>query len=205
VINTAIPRALYTLLLAIAAIATLTACSVRPQLLNSERIEQRYGSYGVEVLEQSATVRRTNLYSIVGSTTTCRTYAVVQFENTASPDIAQAHQAILAGASIGATLSDAGFQINKETFYLGALQLTDPHHPIGKLMHLSSPSTLGMHAYRLVLNSGNRAIQYATIIEAHHPDYLGENELLKIYSTAIKLEPRKDEINKLKRLVLGAN
>jgi hypothetical protein len=34
--------------------AALSACAVEPELLNSERIEERFGNYGVEILERTA-------------------------------------------------------------------------------------------------------------------------------------------------------
>ena len=43
--------------------AALSACSLQPELLNSERIERSFGSYGIEVLSQNSAVRRSNLYS----------------------------------------------------------------------------------------------------------------------------------------------
>ena len=48
-------------------------------LLNSERIAQEFGSYGVAVLESDDRVRVSNLYSLRGETKICRTYAVVYY------------------------------------------------------------------------------------------------------------------------------
>ena len=46
-------------------------------LLNSERIEQRFGSYGITVLEQSDLTRVSNLYTLEEERETCRTFAIV--------------------------------------------------------------------------------------------------------------------------------
>ncbi|MGI9200381.1 MAG: hypothetical protein ACR2QL_04940, partial [Woeseiaceae bacterium] len=42
--------------------AALSACAQEPEALNSERIEERFGSYGIEVLSHEAGVRRSSLY-----------------------------------------------------------------------------------------------------------------------------------------------
>ncbi len=201
-INTAVSRTLKALLIPIVVATAFSACSARPQLLNSERIFQRYGSYGVEVLEQSATLRRASLNSTTNGTTTCRTYAVVQFENTSARGVADAHQAIVAGASLGATLAEAGWTINKETFYVGELEISGPQHPIGELMRLATPLSLGLHAYRLVLDNGTDKVRYASIAETHHPDYLNVRALLNLYPSKALLSPGDEAVAALEQLIL---
>ena len=44
-------------------IVGLAACADEPQLLNSERIEQRFGSFGIDVLASEPGMRVSNLYS----------------------------------------------------------------------------------------------------------------------------------------------
>lgn len=185
--------------------AALSACAVQPEILNSERIEQRFGSYDVDVIEQDSSVRRSNLYSTNGSVTTCRTYAVVKFVDSDMKDVTAAHSGVLAGESIGATFRTAGWLIEKETFYVGEIQRVDPLHPIGRLMRLDTPASLGLHAYRLVLSKDSRSIQYATIVETHHPDYLVQADLLELYRPVAEPRPTDDEIRALKYLVLGVN
>ena len=41
-----------------------------------------------------------------------------------------------------------------------------------------------MHAYRRVLERGSVSVHYATIIEVHHPEYLGVDELNELYDVA---------------------
>jgi hypothetical protein len=185
--------------------AALSACAVQPELLNSERIEQRFGSYGIEVLEQGASVRRSSLYTTTGSTTTCRTYAVVKFVDAAITDISAAHEDVLAGESIGTTFKTAGWQINKETIYVGELAINDSQHPIVRMMRLEAPATLGLHAYRLMLDKGARSIHYATIIETHHPDYLVVADLLEFYPPDPALRPAITELLALEQLALGSD
>jgi len=185
--------------------AALSACAVQPEQLNSERIEQRFGNYGIEVIEQNSSVRRSNLYSADGAVRTCRTYAVVVFSDSDTKAIGGAHSGVLAGESIGATFKTAGWRIEKETFFVGELQITNPQHLIAQLMHLDAPTSLGLHAYRLVLGKELDSIHYATIIEAHHPDYLVEADLFELYSPTPELRPEADEIAALQRLVLSIN
>jgi len=185
--------------------AALSACAVQPEILNSERIEQRFGSYEIEVIEQSSAVRRSNLYSTDGNVITCRTYAVVEFVDSDMTDIAETHSGVLAGESIGAMFKTAGWVIEKETFYVGEMQVANPLHPIGRLMRLDAPASLGVHAYRLLLSKKSRSIHYATIVETHHPDYLVEADLLELYPPVSEPRPTDDEIRALITLVLGVN
>ena len=47
--------------------------------LNSERIEARYGSYGIEVLESDTRIRESNLFSEHAGGRVTRTFAIVQY------------------------------------------------------------------------------------------------------------------------------
>lgn len=188
----------------IALAAALSACSLQPELLNSERIEQRFSNYGIEVLTQNSGVRRSNLYSSEGGVRTCRTYAVVKFVDPASAELASEHQAVTAGQSIGSTLQTAGWRIQKINSYTGNMQLTDSNLPISKLMNLDSAATLALHAYQLVLHKGSLSVHYATIVETHHPDYLDEVELRELYPVDAGSTLSPDAVAALLRLVLHA-
>ena len=158
----------------------LAACATKPTLLNSERIEQRFGSYGVDVLEQTDSLRRSNLYSLEGGERICRTYAVVQFQDLPA-DIAATQAKVLAGQSIGASFKAARWAVAKRTVYIGSVFVDSDDHGILRLMHLARPQALAMHVYRLDLHKSGREIHYATIIEVHHPGYLGLDALRRIY------------------------
>ena len=160
----------------VVATSALGACALESEILNSERIGERFGSYGIEILEHDATVRRSSLFSIEDGARICRTYAVVQFVAHESPEIAAAHQRIIAGESIGATLKSGGWELRKETLHIGSLPLSDNGHRIAALMRLDAPGSLGLHAYRLILDKDSRSLHYATIVETHHPDYLTSDE-----------------------------
>lgn len=182
--------------------AALSACAVEPEALNSERIETRFGSYGVDVLEYAAGVRRSSLYSVTGEQRVCRTYAVVRFQDAGVPDVTTAHADVLAGQSIGATFKASGWQIRKSALFVGALEMTRLDHPIAKLMHLNRHAELAMHAYRLVLDQNGQSIDYATIVEVHHPDYLSPAELGRLYGHNADTQLSAPQLDELRSLVL---
>lgn len=161
--------------------AALSACTLQSEELNSERIKNRFGNYGVEIIEQDEETRRTGLYSTSDGLRTCRTYAVVTFAGGDTFDISDVHQKVIDGASIGSTLKSDGWEIRKETIYVGEVALPGMHHPIGELMQLQSSTDLAVHAYHLHIEKDSTSLHYATIVETHHPEYLGESELLELY------------------------
>jgi hypothetical protein len=161
--------------------AALSACAVEPELLNSERIEERFGSYGVEILEQSDSFRRSNLYSTENGTRTCRTYAIVNFADSRASVFADEHEEVISGQSIGTTFKESGWTIQKETLFIGDVTVDNSDASILQLMNLGTPQQLGMHVYRLMLLHDGEAIPYAAIVEVHHPAYLDEAELLQLY------------------------
>jgi hypothetical protein len=129
----------------------LSACVVEPELLNSERIKQRFGSYGIDVLQGSNGLRRASLHSIKNGTKVCRTYGVVRFDNVPTDVIGDEHAQILAGSSIGETFKANGWTIFKETRYVGELQVPAQSPAVLELMALHERDSLAMHAYRLLL------------------------------------------------------
>lgn len=183
--------------------AALSACALEPEVLNSDRIEQRFGSYGIEVLSHESGVRRSSLYSLDGAAQICRTYAVVRFVDESTPRVAEAHADVLAGQSIGSTFRSSGWQIAKVTLHVGSLPLNDPEHAIGKLMHLENSAELAVHAYQLVLEKEEQRIDYATIVETHHPDYLSVAELESLYAANIKTALSEQEIQNLSTLIMN--
>lgn len=162
-------------------VAALSACATETVLLNSERIERRFGSYGIDVLASEAGMRRSSLYSASGESRICRTYAVVRF--TAEPDKSYSpeHTKVLAGNSLGEVFRANGWKIHKQTLHIGSLDMGAGNSSIVKLMNLSENRSLALHIYQLLLAKGDRIFEYAMIVEAHHPDYLSESDLLDIY------------------------
>jgi len=179
----------------------LSGCALEPESLNSERIEQRFGSYGIEVLTQNAGERRSNLYSLDGEQKICRTYAVVRFLDDAVPQVAETHADVLAGQSIGATFKSSGWVIGKVTLYIGSLRVDDLQQPLARLMQLDTAAEISVHVYQLVLEKDAQTIEYATIVEAHHPDYLNEQALLKLYGENYQAGLSNQEIRDISTLI----
>jgi hypothetical protein len=179
----------------------LSACVVQPELLNSERIKQRFGSYGIELIDNSEDIRRANLYSIENESKVCRTYAVVHFDNVPHDLIGDEHAQILAGSSIGATFKANGWTVYKETRYIGDITIAEESAGVLQLMHLNSPQKLAMHVYRLLLKKESQIIDYATIIEAHHPDYLDIDDVRYLFMVDTPAQLTNSELKEYAALV----
>ncbi len=183
--------------------AVLSACATESVILNSERIEERFGSYGIEVLASEAGLRRSSLFSYDGDTKICRTYAIVQFVENSDDGYEDAHSKILAGGSIGATFKDSGWNIRKNTLYIGTLQIPSSDTPISALMNLAGNVDLAIHVYQLVLVRAGIAQEYATILEAHHPEYLSVAELNDLFDYENHAALPDADIDNIRKLVFG--
>lgn len=183
----------------------LSDCIVEPELLNSKRIKQRFSSYGIDVLDSENGLRRASLHSVENGSKVCRTCAVVRFDSVPADIIGDEHQQILEGASIGETFKTNGWRIYKETRYVGELQVPAESSAVLELMALGADSRLAIHAYRLLLKKDLQTIDYATIVEAHHPDYLDRDDLTALYLVDAPALLTGDEIHDLSKLVLLPN
>jgi hypothetical protein len=148
------------------------------ELLNSERIERRFGNYGIELLESDATFRVSNLYSTEAGTRICRTFAVVRYPDAIAPAFAAEHAAILGGGSIGAVFAASGWTVEKFHRHYGRLTATDK---VAALMEIAPGTALATHVYALDVVKGGARFHYATIVEVHHPAYLTADDLPAIY------------------------
>jgi hypothetical protein len=174
-------RALLRTLVAAVALAGVLATAGQQagrELLNSERIAQRFGSYGIDVLDTGAGARVSNLYSSTPEGRVCRTFAIVRYPNDIAPELAAPHAAILAGGSMGATLVAAGWRVQKRHLYFGHVAATAK---VASLMQIAPGTPLAEHAYVLDVEKGGRVLPYAALVEIHHPDYLGQSDLTAIY------------------------
>ena len=183
--------------------AALSACATESVILNSERIEQRFGSYGIEVLASEAGLRRSSLFSYDGDSATCRTYAVVQFAKQHDERYDDAHSKVLAGDSIGATFKEDGWGIRKDSMYIGSIRLPQSSTEVGELMRLTGAHDLALHVYRLVLVREGVAFDYATILEVHHPEYLSEQDLRGLFEYEASNELPATDLQQLSALVFG--
>lgn len=152
-------------------------------LLNSERIAQRFGSYGIRVLVADGRLRVSNLYSEHGEEVT-RTFAVVRFADEIPSTAADAHAEILAGGSIGAVFAGRGWTVTRRHLWFGAVPATDR---VLEMMAYSGAARadlqLATHLFELrVARDDQPAIVYATIAEVHHPDYLALDDLRRLFA-----------------------
>ena len=183
--------------------AALSSCVVEPELLNSERIQSEFGSFGIEIIAYVGGIRRANLYSVQNDVRTCRTYAVVRFDNVPADVIGAEHAQIIAGESIGATFKESGWRIYKETRHIGELQSARDEHSIRSMMHVDREQKLAMHVYRLLLRKDEQMIEYATIVEVHHPEYMTEQRLYDLFAVDTIAESTSSERQAWTKLVVG--
>jgi hypothetical protein len=172
---------------ALLAVLALSAC-VTPAtdpVLNSDRIRQKFGNYGVDVLFSSDQQRISSLYSKTPHEKVTRTFAVVDFSSPVPAALANEHQRVASGQSIGETFREAGWQIEKHNIYIGELEVPDTNARIALLMDIVLPRLLAAHAYFFVVKKDEQTNTYATILEIHHPEYLSVGELEALYGTML--------------------
>jgi hypothetical protein len=157
------------------------ACNSDPELLNSERIELRYGNYAVRVLHSDERQRVSSLYSTGIDGEVCRTFAIVDFMLPTDSRLAAEHRSILAGGSVGQVFRQAGWQTEKYTLSIQETRAGDHKLQITELMRLDPAEALAMHRYRIEARRGELQIPYAVITEIHHPNYMTVQALHHIY------------------------
>jgi hypothetical protein len=163
----------------------LAACGSQGPQLNSERIEQTFGSYGVDVLQSRANRRVSSLYSGTGDDKVTRTFAVIDFSGRVRPAYANEHSRVEAGESLGAVFKSAGWEIEKVSFFVGEMEIPGKYDLLAELMQIDLPKFLAAHAYQFVIRKDGRSYNYAVIVELHHPDYLTADDLEAVYGEVI--------------------
>jgi hypothetical protein len=170
------------------------------QLLNSERIFQQFGSYGIELINQENDFRQTSLYSESEQGRVTRTFATVKFLEPVNPGIEPLHELILKGSSIGSTFKADGWHIDKYGLLIDELEIK-PANSVFGLMHLEKPQRLALHLYLFSISKpSDPAINYALIAELHHPDYMSIHTLHEIYEDQMDLsrgEGLQDQVSSL--------
>ena len=153
----------------LAVLVNLSWAEVTPTL-NSDAIKATFGSYGVDVINQSESTRVANLYSLSDDAKICRTLAVTEFVLPTDPALTEAHRLIRAGGSIGATLRSAGFTINKKLLIRTETVAGDEFVSLthGSVL-LGAP--LYTKVYALFAQQDGLQIPYAVIAEAYHPEH----------------------------------
>lgn len=163
------------------AIALATGAAQSREPLNSERIAAAFGSYGIEVLTATADLRVSNLYSVEAGRRVCRTFAFVRYASDIAPELATAHAEILAGGSMGAVLTAAGWTVRKRHLYFGEIVAG---REVAELMAIPVGTPLAEHVYVLDVVKNGLDLPYAALVEIHHPAYLGVGDLRAIYGSA---------------------
>ena len=174
-------------LLLCALLAGLIGCAGRTEPpLNSERIQDRFGSYGVRVLKQESPWRISCLYSREEPVDICRTVAVVRFAEGVPNALQEPLRKVRDGASLGATLAAAGFRVSKSNVEFAALAADSPGYAgLLSLFDLPEPSkrpNLAAHVYDLHASRDGLRIPVARLFEVHHPDYLSPGDPERIYA-----------------------
>lgn len=182
--------------------AALNACAIETELLNSERIRDRFGSYGIEVISSQPDMRRSSLYSVEGDIRICRTYALVRFSRQSDAIVGAEHEQVLAGHSIGEIFKAGGWEIRKESLYVGEIRLETPQHPVAMLMRLQDAQHVAVHVYRLLLHKKSQTVDYATITELYHPAYLTLSELRDLRPVYTDVALTSGEVSDLTVLIL---
>ncbi|MEM1263405.1 MAG: hypothetical protein AAGH76_13475 [Pseudomonadota bacterium] len=177
-----------------AALASLVGCAAdtEPRPLNSERIRARYGDYAVDVRYQSESLRISELYSRATGERHTRTIAIVEFAAVPVPELAAVDATIRAGASLGATLRNAGWEIAKESLWIGTVDPAQTaHRRLRTAMCSSENLPIAAYRYRLrITKSGDQAYTYATVTEFYDPDYLDEQAVRRTSTAPTEPENR---------------
>jgi len=154
-------------------------------LLNSERIERIFGSYGIEVLEKNP-IRVSNLYSQESGVRVCRTLAIVIFSDSIPDELALAYQEITQGSSLGATLKKAGWTIEKRHQFFGEISAGNRFRELAHLDADENDGDYAIHLYALWAAKEDSRHHFSTIAEIHHPQYLTLKDLKEIYATDLR-------------------
>jgi hypothetical protein len=148
---------------------------------NSDRIRLKFGSYGIEIVENGARIRVSNLYSTKDGVKTNRTFAVVMYPVVIEPAFAKEHDAIINGQSIGIVFKEHGWRIEKHHQYVGELDVGPDFSTIHAVFGDIGEVRPVIHVYSLLIKKHNAQFHYASIAEVHHPDYLGLADLRTIF------------------------
>ena len=150
-------------------------------ILNSERIEEKFGSYGVDIIKKSNEKRISFLFSYDKKNSYKKIYhtlAIVSYYD--SSNLGKLQTQIDNGASIGSTLKKDGWNIQKKHIQIGQIRATTS--PIlDNWLDSRSKQKLAVHLYKLIIVKKDLVIDYADIIEIHHPKYISPDELKMIY------------------------
>lgn len=154
------------------------------ELLNSERIEMKFGSYGIEVLHSDSALRVSNLFSVHEDEEITRTFAVVHYPEMVDSVFLEEHLQVLGGQSIGKVFKQGGWEIEKRNLFFSEILPSADYSGIYMLMGNIEPTKLAIYTYRFSVKKDNNSFDYAVISEVYHPDYLTLTDLKKMNEDA---------------------
>jgi len=152
-------------------------------LANSDRIRLKFGSYGIEVVENGLRIRVSNLFSTDAGVKTNRTFAVVMYPAVIETPFKKEHEAIIDGQSIGIVFKENGWLIEKHHHYMGELDPLSDFSAVHSVFGDIGSIKPVIHVYSLNIRKDGAEFHYASIAEVHHPAYLGLEELKAIYTS----------------------
>lgn len=162
--------------------------------MNSERIRQEFGSFGIDVVESGPRRRVSRLYSLEDGTRVCRTYAIVEFDDVIPQALAAEHALVMSGRSIGAVFKERDWNINKRHTRVDSINLTPDDRDITSSMRLDPPQRVALHSYVFEVSKGKQTWNYATITELHHPRYLTETDVRSIYGEPVDVSENPERV-----------
>ena len=173
----------------------VVACGSQDSILNSERIEKTFGSYGLDIIRSDDNGRVASLYSGSGADKVTRTFAVVEFRRPVRRAYAGEHARVVSGESLGAVFKSAGWEIQKVHIFIGEMEIPQKYALLSDLMQISLPKYLATHVYELVVRKEGRSYDYARIVELHHPDYLSAADLEAIYGEIVFDDSQRNSVD----------
>lgn len=152
---------------------------------NSDRIRLKFGSYGIDIIENELRIRVSNLYSTSNGVKTNRTFAVVMYPAVIEAAFRKEHKAIIEGQSIGIVFREHGWQIDKRHQYIGELDALSGFSGVNPVFGDIGLARPVIHVYSLIVKKDKQEFHYASIAEVHHPDYLELAELKSIFAVEL--------------------
>ena len=149
---------------------------------NSDRIRLKFGSYGIEIVENELRIRVSNLYSTSDGVKTNRTFAVVMYPAAIEAAFRKEHEAIIEGQSIGIVFREHGWKIDKRHQYIGELESPAAAWGADSVFGDIGEAQPVIHVYSLIVRKDKHEFHYASIAEVHHPEYLELEELKSIFA-----------------------
>lgn len=179
----------------------IIGCTTYSNTLNSELITQKFGTYGIEVIENENNIRVSTLYSYKENERISRTFAITTLTEQIETIFSVEHDLITKGGSIGAVFKDHGWNITKQHKFIGNVTIDNQSKRISRLMRIEPPLPLAIHIYVFVISKNKKSFNYATIAEIHHPAYLTSTMLKSTYGREYSGANNMAEVKKILTLV----